>query len=232
MSIFRKLSSLLFEENEEDTGLEDELVDIGINRKHNTQERSFTFEEKEERKEPEHETMEFVKEEPQEEKKFVSIEISEEKPKEIVIPNVRQSERSTMPKTEKKEYEFSPVISPIFGSKEEDKGLARKTISVGASKPKKQNPLGTVISPYYGIHELEEFEAEAKEEIEKNEKSKYEFVAEEDNVILDSEEDIDSIPLEDLLSDKEEDEEDVIQISLFGESASLKEQKEENIIKE
>lgn len=122
-------------------------------------------------------------------------------------------------RTDKKDFDFSPVISPMFGSKDEvKKGNEDHTTTI--LRPKKHNPLGIIISPIYGAQELADMEEIAIEEIKEKNNSPVEII--EDNEIK-------SYSLEEMLVKNEN--EEVIdsytsQFSLFGESEIIKEEKE------
>ena len=179
MSVFKKLAGLLFEEADAEVLAEDELQPIEINEKQKKATASPVVEE-----EKTHVQMESyfnphaaaAKEPKKEEKKFVTIDL-EEKPKEkekeaIVLSEEPLRVKKPVKREEKKEFEFSPVISPIFGSSEEESKPKKKSAAPLPQRSKKKNPLGTIISPYYGVGELEEFEAKAQEKIEEKEKLK------------------------------------------------------------
>lgn len=90
------------------------------------------------------------------------------------------------------------------------------------SAQRKKTPLGTIISPYYGVGELEEFEAKAQEKIEEKEKLKKEELPQQEVEKYDLEEEINSVPLEDMIEKTPgEDGDDLMQISLFGESTPI-----------
>ena len=232
MSIWKKFASLLFEETDADVIAEDELEDISFPEEETIKYKKPVYSPKPqeqpvvEKREPES-IITPVKEE----KKFVSIEIGDEEPKQrehsaATSTNVKaRSVRGNVERVEKSDYEVSPVISPIFGSREEQgKTMASSIRNMTLPKPKKPNPLGTVISPYYGLGELEEFKAEAQEEIELKEKIRHEEPVIENMDMVEEEEDINSLSLDDLIMDNdvEEDEDDLMQISLFGESTPLR----------
>lgn len=136
-----------------------------------------------------------------------------------------------------KDFEFTPVISPMFGAKEEKK-KEQKNQSVKIMKrsntvKKKPNPLGTIISPYYGVNELEEFEEEAMEEIAAKQQEqatpietpKHDVEIEELNQM----EEVENVTLDELLEDVHdttENDEDLMQISLFGDSTPVQEVEE------
>ena len=128
----------------------------------------------------------------------------------------------------KKEYEQVPVISPMFGATEGKTACKEKSSCQTCSKTysKKVNPLGTIISPYFGAEELEEFEEEAKKDIEIQEKIEKEDILDtvQENMEFNSEEDIKNVSLDDLIEEDEDDslEKDMLQISLFGDSTPVK----------
>ncbi|MCR0556968.1 internalin, partial [[Clostridium] innocuum] len=140
----------------------------------------------------------------------------------IVLSEEPLRVKKTVKREEKKEFEFSPVISPIFGSSEEESKPKTKSAAPLPQRSKKKNPLGTIISPYYGVGELEEFEAKAQEKIEEKEKLKKEELPQQEVEKYDLEEEINSVPLEDMIEKTPgEDGDDLMQISLFGESTPI-----------
>lgn len=158
-------------------------------------------------------------------KPFTGINADVEKPKEknVVKENVR-------PRKENKadsgaEYEFRPVLSPIYGNmKESEKEPKDVHDAIHLPKAKTKNPLNTVLSPMYGEYELETFEKEAKATISKRREKELQiesaFVA---NDAAEAEEE-EVLTLDEMLSvDEEEDANEPVQISLFGESTPIKE---------
>ena len=158
-------------------------------------------------------------------KPFTGINADVEKPKEkkVVKENVR-------PRKENKadsgaEYEFRPVLSPIYGNmKESEKEPKDVHDAIHLPKAKTKNPLNTVLSPMYGEYELETFEKEAKATISKRREKELQiesaFVA---NDAAEAEEE-EVLTLDEMLSvDEEEDANEPVQISLFGESTQIKE---------
>ena len=158
-------------------------------------------------------------------KSFTGINADVEKPKEkrVVKENVR-------PRKENKadsgaEYEFRPVLSPIYGNmKESEKEPKDVHDAIHLPKAKTKNPLNTVLSPMYGEYELETFEKEAKATISKRREKELQiesaFVA---NDAAEAEEE-EVLTLDEMLSvDEEEDANEPVQISLFGESTPIKE---------
>lgn len=233
MSVLKKIASLLFEETEAEVLAEDELEPIEIKEKPKpmademTAHETHHAESKRPVEKPVYRDTATIKPQ-EEEKKFVSINLEEKpkvKPVEKVVEPLRKKHVKQEYKEEKREFEFSPVISPIFGSKEESTKPKKKSVIVAMSRTKKKNPLGTIISPYYGVGELEEFEAEAQEKIVEKEKIRKEGLPMDMIEKLDMEEEVKSIPLEELIDETNvnEDEEDLMQISLFGESTPIKE---------
>ena len=245
MSIFQKITNLLFEENDVDVIAEDELEDISLQEEEKQKEKRLAkaaAAEKEAKQtvanqQPQPKKQEAKLEDSSELKKAVRIDLKEEKDSKKATASKRSyssvSHRSTVLE-EQKEFEFTPVISPIFGASDVETDKAKKKTSVLLPKSKKQNPLGTVISPYYGLGELEEMEEQAKEDILRKAEeieSEEDFVAFEESEKIELDEtDLDSIPLDDLIvdNDTEEDEEDMMQISLFGDSTPIKESDNEN----
>lgn len=256
MSVFKKLVGFLFEEEED---LEDDELE------------DFSFlEEKEEEPLPKEivnirrPKAREVKETPQhhsavseasfgqpaaKETKFTSIEVSEQEapkrtqaPKERIVGSKRNVKRS---EPIRKEFEFTPVISPIFGVDEETENTRSGSPKVDipplratiATTPKK-NPLGTVLSPMYGANELEEFEEEAKTRLENESEAKYAMDGFDDvdevEIAYDDEEidetEIVRVPLEELLSNEEQSEQsdDLLQFSLFGDDETISTEKAED----
>lgn len=237
MSVLKKLTSLLFEESVDEVMVEDRMEPIEIKEKPKPVEKKEMEQKRKAVVSPKPMfQQEKVEETPkEEEKKFVSIDL-EERPKPKPVAKQAETSRTstgnvTHRKEEKKEFEFSPVISPIFGSKE-DKGKPKpikKSTTSMITKRRKKNPLGTVISPYYGLGELEEFEAEAQEKIEEKEKNRKEGLSENVIASVDVQEEVNSVPLEDMLGDvdmNEDNKDDLMQISLFGESTPVKDTEE------
>ncbi len=246
MSVFKKLVGFLFEEEED---LEDDELE------------DFSFlEEKEEEPLPKEivnirrPKAREVKETPQhhsavseasfgqpaaKETKFTSIEVSEQEapkrtqaPKERIVGSKRNVKRS---EPIRKEFEFTPVISPIFGVDEE-------TENTRSGSPKVDIPplraTIAVLSPMYGANELEEFEEEAKTRLENESEAKYAMDGFDDvdevEIAYDDEEidetEIVRVPLEELLSNEEQSEQsdDLLQFSLFGDDETISTEKAED----
>lgn len=102
------------------------------------------------------------------------------------------------------------------------KASRKRKVQPHCRSAQRKNPLGTIISPYYGVGELEEFEAKAQEKIEEKEKLKKEELPQQEVEKYDLEEEINSVPLEDMIEKTPgEDGDDLMQISLFGESTPI-----------
>ena len=132
----------------------------------------------------------------------------------------------------KRDYEFSPVISPIFGTKEDIEARKEMDQDSPVVRVKKKNPLGTIISPMYGATELEEMEDQAKEKLAVTAAQKRSIIDNSEAVSKDepSHEDILNMPLEDLLAeDDDDDNDDVMQFSLFGGEEAIKASDEEHV---
>lgn len=159
-------------------------------------------------------------------KSFTSIDLQQEEGRRQGTQ--RANLRNTIKVDTKKEYEFAPVISPIFGSKEETKSDVKRVAKTAtAIKPRRPNPLGTVISPMYGATELEAMEDEAKEKIETVKQVESQPVEDEEII---------NLPLEDMLEEdvkEDSDSENLTQFSLFGEQEVISsEGNEAYVIKE
>lgn len=181
MSMLKKIASLFFEETQEDIIVEDELEDIKIREKvHETEQFKKAIIKPE---------VEEAKNEKEVLKKTASARLQSQKKQSTQITPVeaidKQTEKkfisidleSKYPKTERKKRDFgistkddkgtnyAAVISPIFGSNNADEEEVEQEHHV-LTMAKWPNPLGTVISPYYGVSELAEFEAQAHEAME------------------------------------------------------------------
>lgn len=158
-------------------------------------------------------------------KPFTGINADVEKPKEkkVVKENVRPRKENRADSGA--EYEFRPVLSPIYGNmKESEKEPKDVHDAIHLPKAKTKNPLNTVLSPMYGEYALETFEKEAKATISKRREKELQiesaFVA---NDAAEAEEE-EVLTLDEMLSvDEEEDANEPVQISLFGESTPIKE---------
>lgn len=250
MSVFKKLVGYLFEE-EEDIIEEGELEPVQFREEAPVKPRVQAQKPQEFKKTPlkEHVHVEEVVRPqpvvqplpPQEEKHFTTIEITPVEEKQPVVERPTRSKSAARPKPVreepiKQEFEFTPVISPIFGANENEPKHTKKLTSVPQNRstvtsPSKKNPLGTIISPIYGATELEEFEVEARERMEKVQE--IEPVAVESEPIAfevdDEDSDVVSVPLEDLLASEDgfESEEDLLQFSLFGDDEIVSTEKSE-----
>lgn len=247
VSVFKKLVGYLFEE-EEDIIEEGELEPVSFHEEERVQPQRPQEMKKtpvkehvhvEEAVHPKPKAQELP---PQEETHFTTIEITpvEEKKPVVERPLRSTSAQRSKPVREepvKKEFEFTPVISPIFGANEHEPMHKKKAVSVPQNRstitsPSKKNPLGTIISPIYGATELEEFEEEARERIEKAQEHLEPSFTESEPIAFevdDEDSDVISVPLEELLASEEisEDEEDLLQFSLFGDDEIVSTEKSE-----
>lgn len=155
--MFKKLASLLFEEEEIPEEKEEEKVDL---RKSKKQTEPLQIK-------PQMDTQP-LKQEPLEKAKKSSFEniVADEHPNDAEVDfqtpvdndkvePLRKSEPAFIdrkPVLSKDVYEFKPVISPMFGVAESEKEHVRPTF-VQTAEVKNDSHLQTVISPYYGaIH--------------------------------------------------------------------------------
>ncbi|MEG0519679.1 MAG: hypothetical protein RSF69_04855 [Erysipelotrichaceae bacterium] len=125
-------------------------------------------------------------------------------------------------------YEFTPVISPMFGADEYDeKGIKDELRKVTNIKPKKLNALGTIISPIFGAQELADMEENAQEKI----------IAEHKTPIVMEDSELPNYSIDEMISDQQEEEEienggQATQCSLFGDQESINEEPLYNIDEE
>ena len=164
-----------------------------------------------------------------EQRPFTGINVDVEKPKKQEI-KTREKEIHKKQKETKTdvsaEYEFRPVLSPIFGNmNESEKNPKEVHDAIHLNKAKTKNPLNTVLSPMYGEYELEQFEQEAKDTIQKR-KDKEKSLQVESSLMHDAQNDDEDengmFSLEDMLSSEEDDDNEPVQISLFGDSTPIK----------
>lgn len=249
MSVFKKLVGFLFEEEDleedewEDFSTQDEEEELS---KETVEVHRPKVREIKEDPQPQPVVQETVFERPvAKEAKFTNIEISEQKkPKRTIGERDRALNKRSVKRSEpiRKEFEFTPVISPIFGVDEESDNSPMHAAKVDIpplrttiAKAPKKNPLGTVLSPMYGANELEEFEEEAKVRLEIENEAKYAMdgfdEADEVEIAYDDEEidetEIVRVPLEELLSSDEQSEQsdDLLQFSLFGDDETISTEK-------
>lgn len=250
MSVFKKLVGFLFEEDEEITE-EGELSTVAF--------KDDVYEEKPVQKRPQPQPKPVVKEvirtesvpvkkvqstpvvkenalPPQEEKRFTNIEIEPVVVKKPAASTISSRKTTQRAEPVKSEFEFTPVISPIFGADEQTVRKA-KPVSVPQNRTtiptaSKKNPLATIISPIYGSSpddvydddddvQEETFVTKAFVPVEHDEIEAMAFapIAKDIDAFDDEDqEDIVSVPLEDLLTKEEvnETDEDLLQFSLFG----------------
>ena len=213
MGLFKKVIGLLFEEDNE-VIVEDDLEKVDFSAVKADDISDLIQERKIEQIRPiapvvvenKPEIMQDIKAEP-----MKSIDIQVEPKRKIVEPMI---ERRVKPTESKKEFDFTPVISPMFGSKNNSKS-ASVQVEHEIPTAKRRNPLGTVISPMYGQNELDAFEDEAQTYLEEKKHQP---------VIVEDEETLDNIELEDLIVNSQDiNEEDCIQFSLFGDDTAITE---------
>ncbi|RHN02749.1 hypothetical protein [Dielma fastidiosa] len=211
--MFKKILSFLFEEDDE-VVVDDDLEKVDFSRVQNEEFSSIVNSEKrvdQLRPQPRPQTQPLsrpieVESEPVTRTQTIDIKLEPEK-KEPVRP------QREVQKTVKKEFEFSPVISPMFGSSEVKKPKRPAPI-VETGSAKKRNALGTVISPMYGQSELDRFESEAQIELQEKEKRQ-----ESAPIIEEVEE---GLSLDDLIVNESENSlDDCVQFSLFGDETPL-----------
>lgn len=239
MAFFKKIASFFFEETEEDVVLEEELQLVDIKKKDPPKVTEPVKEEvispveikKTPLSEAQHVDTSMKQEVEDENHKFVNIDITEQKEtvkkvKEAVSETKRETVVERSIRKEKVEYEFTPVISPIFGSTEDEtKPRQAKKVhssSVMSKRTSKKNPLGTIISPYFGVNELEEFEEKAQKRIQDKDKTKRDDIRIEPVVQVEPKEKVKSMSLADMLlgDDSISNEESPTQIPQFGETDS------------
>lgn len=217
MAWYKKIVSFLFEEDSE-VIVEDELEKVDFSSVHRDDISEIVQEKKIERLRPieprpvevHQETIHEIKAEPLINAKSIDIQVE---PKRKVEPVI---ERRSKAQEVKKDFEFAPVISPMFGSKPEKSNKSTKTISNETATPKRKNLLGTVISPMYGQSELDAFEDEAQVILE--EKKHDVSVVEEAEIMLEN------ITLDELIMpNQEKSDAECIQFSLFGDNAPIEE---------
>lgn len=237
MSFIKKLVGFLFEE-EEEIEEEGELEEITIKEAPKPKMRTYEDESLEPIK-PVH--VESVPAQPVkkvEEKKFTSIEITEEKP----ASSRKSAEKATTTRKKvhleqaKQEYEFTPVISPIFGASETSKKTEKQQNGTTShpqrkTSTKKTSPYGEILSPMYGMQTPH---MEPEEEEEKEHKQGQEEVQEKKPLDVpqmeDEREEETAIPLKELLCEEKTitQEDDLLQISLFGDDVIVRSEQQED----
>lgn len=159
------------------------------------------------------------KEEP---RKFTSIEIE---PKKEVTAGTQQATRRKpisvdapiRAEKQKSDFNLAPIISPIFGSNDENNSspLEAKVPAIGGTKQKKAMD---VISPMYGIATPEEPTAKSTKTVEGKRHAAAPKVEIEETK---EEQELPDLPLEAMIKKDEDVEDDTMQISLFGEDAPV-----------
>ncbi len=242
MSLRKKIISFFFEESDEDVIVDDEIKDIKFDNSDKIVD--TTYEQIKKTNSDVNMVGESNEISKQEISKFVNIEV--EKKVETSKETKEIKTKQAYHRDEKKEYEYTPVISPMFGVAEHEnkqnleKKHPKKSMRV---IKKKTNPLETIISPYFGLGELEEFDTKTKQDKEKVEDKEESFIisnqdekAEISDISVQEslfseevmneikKEESKAVPLETIISnDSEKDKENLMQISLFGDSTPIKE---------
>lgn len=210
--MFKKILSFLFEEDTE-VVVDDDLEKVDFSRVQNEEFASIVNSEKRvdqlrPQPRPQAQPIRPVVEEMEPVTRTQTIDIKLEPEKKEPVRTQREVRKEV-----KKEFEFTPVISPMFGSSEVKKPK-RVAPVVETSTSKKRNALGTVISPMYGQSELDRFESEAQLELQEKEKRQ-----ETAPIIEEVEE---GLSLDDLIVNESENIlEDCVQFSLFGDETPL-----------
>jgi hypothetical protein len=155
--MFKKLASLLFEEEEIPEEKEEEKVDLRKGKKQTeplltkTQDDPSPFKQEtlEKTKKSSFENI-VVDERPDDLQSDFQVPLNKEQIEPERVSEPRFMDRK--PVASKEVYEFKPVISPMFGVAESEKEHVRPTF-VQTAEVKNDSHLQTVISPYYGaIH--------------------------------------------------------------------------------
>ncbi len=120
----------------------------------------------------------------------------------------------------KEEFQMQPVISLIKGSNKSSNSESSSDAPYIA--PIKKETFNNVISPIYGVKEVQPILHDKK----KQEAETFKFSNIED--IIDANDDVDNIPLDEIVSKVEITSEDLIQCSLFGEEKVIIEEIFEN----
>lgn len=210
--MFKKILSFLFEEDTE-VVVDDDLEKVDFSRVQNEEFASIVNNEKRvdqlrPQPRPQAQPVRPVVEDIEPVTRTQTIDIKLEPEKKEPVRQQREVRKEV-----KKEFEFTPVISPMFGSSEVKKPK-RPAPVVETSPSKKRNALGTVISPMYGQSELDRFESEAQLELQEKEKRQ-----EAAPIIEEVEE---GLSLDDLIVNESENVlEDCVQFSLFGDETPL-----------
>lgn len=138
-----------------------------------------------------------------------------------------------IPKRE--EYEMPPVISPYFGVKEEEKNTEsvqkKKAPIKKAPVAKKKEPFNTVISPFYGEQERNAYHPtltpDTHEETEVK-VDKIDSFYKENADLIDDGDDLENVSLDEIISNTNNESDDLIQFSLFGDGKRISEEDFQN----
>lgn len=227
--MLKKLMSFLFEEEEEEVYSDDELEEAIFKdvptpapqpkmkpqpKVETSQQVSFAHPKPSRAMEPQQVQ---PKQEP---RKFTSIDLEPKKEQAKTQPVAKHrpivADGPTPVRAEKPKSEFNvaPIISPIFGSGEENETKNQPITATGTTRKKKT--IG-VISPIYGTETLGE--ESAARPIEK----RHAALPKEESLEIKKpeEEKLVNIPLEDIIKKDEDVEDDSMQISLFGEDTPI-----------
>ena len=149
----------------------------------------------------------------------INIDIKADEPiKETVKSKKNVSVKTRKTLTKKEEYEIPPVISPFFGIKGEESDTRSEVKTV---KTTSKESFNAVISPYYGNSK------------NKNEKEKKDILEKKENLVsaaaeIEENYDEDNISLDEIVSSTSENNDDMIQFSLFGENKRIQEDEFKN----
>ena len=151
-------------------------------------------------------------------KPFTGINADVEKPKEkkVVKENVRPRKENKADSSA--EYEFRPVLSPIYGNmKESEKEPKDVHDAIHLPKAKTRSTLNTVLSPMYGAAQPQKNSREAEAQPRHAQRSQIREEPQEEVLSLD----------EMLMKGRRDEREETVQISLFGESTPVRAEKED-----
>ncbi len=126
--------------------------------------------------------------------------------------------------TKREEYAIPPVISPFFGSDEEEvKQPVKQVVPVAAasSKPKSKDKYNMVISPMFGQTDVKPMIEDVYEAIEEDTREREQEVQQ---VIEEELFDVDNLAVDQIVDNQGVSDEDLVQCSLFGEEEKIEEQ--------
>ena len=231
--MFKNILKFLFEEEEEDL-IEEPMEEIRLtDPKPERKEETKVVKAKVESKPKQAETIKVVEKLIQKNETVVTATLEPKQKNRFIDFDEPQKERpmirATSNKSEsKRDFDFAPVISPIFGTKEDIEERNSTNNDMAVVRVKKKNPLGTIISPMYGATELEAMEYEAQSLLARQDTPYSEDESDFTNPTNETE--MLNMPLEDLLSKDEEDNDDLMQFSLFGGEEAIKERNADHVL--